>query len=165
MVLDFGGCNYLDSTALHYLQEALQQMNHHGVLLAIANPPIRVLHKLDVTGLLGRINSQFGQHEHWVFAAVDDAARAAQRWRPLKREEIVKLERPELPVVPLVPGGVMPEPEGLEQPDTLPDRPTSVRLLMRGESDGDEESNARKRPSMDALMEELSNYPPPEYNI
>lgn len=147
----------------------LPQLNHHGVLLVVANPPIRVLHKLDVTGLMARINNQFGQQGHWVFAAVDDAARAAQKWKPPKREEIVKMERPEIPVVPLVPNGVMYEPE-MEPPPEATDRPTSVRLLMVSDgSDGEEDANAtttaRKRPSVDALMEELSNYPPPEYNI
>lgn len=164
MVLDMGGANYLDSTALHYLQEAVQQMNHHGVLLVVANPPIRVLHKLDVTGLLGRINSQFNQQGHWVFAAVDDAARAAQRWKPPKREEIVRLECPEEPVVPLVPNGVIHEPGGLEQPELATDRPTSVRLLMASDGSDGEEEVGRKRLSVDNLMEELSNFPP-EYNI
>lgn len=159
-----GGANYVDSTALHYLQEALQQMNHFGVLLVVANPTIRVLHKLDVTGMIAAINAQFGQEGHWVFASVDDAARAAQRWRPPKRED--KPEGcAEAPVVPLVPNGVMMEPEGLQQHEVTSDRPTSVRLLMASDGSDGEEESGRKRPSMDALMEELSNYPPPEYNI
>lgn len=73
VVADLGGAHYIDSTGLHYLEEALVELNRSGILLALSDPSQRVLHKLFITGLLARFNSQFGQENNWVFASTDDA--------------------------------------------------------------------------------------------
>lgn len=73
VVVDMGGAHYIDSTALHYLEEALRELNRHGILVALSNPTQRVIHKLFITGLLDKFSRQFGEENNWVFASTDDA--------------------------------------------------------------------------------------------
>lgn len=91
VVVDLGGSHYIDSTGLHYLEEALVELNRGGILVALSNPTQRVLHKLYITGLLNKFNRQFGVESSWVFASTDDAVLAVGAWvKPAQKDKAPK---------------------------------------------------------------------------
>jgi MFS superfamily sulfate permease-like transporter len=112
LVVDMSNVPYVDSTMVGVFSELLEQLEHAGVLLVLANPNSAVLHRLTQSPLLKLINGQFGVTADHVYLTVSEAVDAAAAFQPpIKTVKIIEDSEPESKPLSTVDESTAPEVE------------------------------------------------------
>ena len=82
VVVDFSNVSYGDSAFVESFRDLIDSYKAAEVLLVFVNPNSTVLYKMELTGLLQQLNSQFGVEASWLFLTVSDAVDAVKSFEP-----------------------------------------------------------------------------------